>query len=672
METKQKYHYIFNNGRKWYFRLFASEKGKGLYNDISQDLAVGKHIVRLEHKKYNNLFTIFDKHTDLYTFLYKINEYNRCYHETIVGFEQQKPRFDCDIDGTDEKTIKFMNDTQKSLKEIGQLTLNSLIDSLIDFFVSAKLPFQLEKNLIVFTSSRKNKESFHLIIDGFYHNNYLEAKAFYQEIVGKMRYGKNFVDPGPYGSTSYLRLEDNTKLGIRAPKRRMATYQYHNREITTLDPFTESPELLKLRKFEQGLIMLIGDSICIPSLIKEQKEIDFNPVTKEQAKLAMQFLSTTLEIELESPDFPFRYNGTKGNLIKLERLSSTYCRVCEKVHDRHPAIIIVVGKQYRFYCCRSPDKRYILLGISGESNIKTSMAPVLQDTTRKCYYSWELSSSSIYDYFTDLTIDGDNLEDNDDISDEETNDDILDENTDDNEFTEDLVPRNLSSYLVNQQEIASLKLQQFKDNDKFNRSELKHQRESAALQEQNNIISGIFSEKRTSIETSRNTDPFSVPINPEYNLMSQTTLPETSSDGLLKVEELNRPSIIEAIKDLKVDPTPPASFDGLEISEIQKRQEKEQKKDEPVDPNKNITKSSYRDPYSMAIIPDLRLSVSQTEDFSESFLYPISKIRVEGTLTNVWNGITTDRLGDNPKRLEHFRSSSRPTTGSGNSGYQRY
>jgi len=173
----------------------------GLYKE-GEDIENKPHIQRIvgdryRFKKFNSVKSFIDYYLNL-------SDKVDCY-ETIPGNNKQKPHFDIAIARSDDIA-----------EEHGEV-LNSLINSVDKVFKDLGLELNFEKGLLLFHSNGdcSKKYSYHVIIDNYYHENNLEAKAFYDLVITNIpdKY-KKFIDPAPYSKLQEFRLIGSYKHSL--------------------------------------------------------------------------------------------------------------------------------------------------------------------------------------------------------------------------------------------------------------------------------------------------------------------------------------------------------------------------------------------------------------------------------------------------------------------------
>lgn len=258
-------------------------------------------IVRDESKQQ---FITFDSY-DIFESWYKYIDI-KTHHEVITG--NQKLRFD--IDG-DKKAHEIFNNTLDHFTPT-KTVWDEFIDILGSIFIT-EYDIELPKeSIIVCDSSDENKFSRHIIINGFYVSDHKEANRFAKKFYeGWPEYIQTYIDKGIYKSTQNFRIAGSHKVGSNRVKKILTKHSLADTMITNID----------------GCIKLETTTIVV-----EDKPVHAHVeerYMKEAANLAAPFMDG------------FKLAKVVNNILYYDRIKSTSCKVCRRVHDSVGCNIVV-------------------------------------------------------------------------------------------------------------------------------------------------------------------------------------------------------------------------------------------------------------------------------------------------------------------------------------------
>lgn len=206
----------------------------------------------------------------------------------------------------------------------------------LDFAINA-LSMYKNCNILEFTAcgfnniKKKYKNSFHFRIRGYgYHNNTKEIV----KIAG--------FDTVPYALNSQLfRLPYCSKEKQNRPLKR---FNSATGEIVELADITEPYELYLVQNIENEV--LVGSHIV--SLEKVEKVIEAsNEITK--------IISKATDANQMFNDFTYKSHKTNDDglvkLINFKRLRSSYCKTCDRTHDKDATPYISIHDNKMFWTC---------------------------------------------------------------------------------------------------------------------------------------------------------------------------------------------------------------------------------------------------------------------------------------------------------------------------------
>ena len=126
------------------------------------------------HSSNRVLIVSFESFIEFYEVFVYCPPSLQCFHEVILDDQGQKPRFDIDA-----------SPDQVSGTEIWLLVM-TLIRSLVDVMASWNISVNLERHVLVYSSSSIDKYSYHVVIDGFYHRDSYAARDLYSRVVSRL------------------------------------------------------------------------------------------------------------------------------------------------------------------------------------------------------------------------------------------------------------------------------------------------------------------------------------------------------------------------------------------------------------------------------------------------------------------------------------------------------
>lgn len=285
-------------------------------------------------------FTHFETIEDLFVFLERISEKKQHFFEVIPGEVRQKPHFD--IDKIESKDL-----TSNQLESIAYGVRNEIAHQL--FYLGIH-PSELRW----YSSNSETKKSFHLIIPGYYFEDHEEAKrlwTYLQETL--LEEYRDYVDDMVYSSLQNFRLLGSQKPGSNRPKRIVREWSYSG-EIY------EVPERDKLEELKESMITCIEGCVPFPQfdIVDKPKQ---RPIDIEDHDIPGEIIESCHEDIRELFGDSVSFSKIQGNLLIYERLASSYCKVCDRVHDSispFVGIFYIKGswKSY-LYCFRSKGKK---------------------------------------------------------------------------------------------------------------------------------------------------------------------------------------------------------------------------------------------------------------------------------------------------------------------------
>jgi hypothetical protein len=323
--------------KTWYYHLddkknHSGETVKGLYSSLPDVLPWDYMIIASTNPKGKGcLFTSFQNVDEYLAFESQILVDHRTFFELILGNRRQKPHFDFDCEYDKHPNIN------------ARKLFSDFLEMLIYIFYENNHELDVTKCIQVFSSDSTTKFSRHVVIDGYHHNDHMEAKRFYLQVLKLVldMYPEIYhsdirciIDPAVYGKTQQYRLEGSQKLGSGRPKRRILEVEGKSSVFSLNDHL-----------FIDGLVGVVPESSVsmisiIPSVEPEPSKIITNCGTLN-ASLIIRCMNLCSKSALVGA-FPFTYDKVvSGNMICLSRNKiPTYCPVCKVVHSGDNPFIV--------------------------------------------------------------------------------------------------------------------------------------------------------------------------------------------------------------------------------------------------------------------------------------------------------------------------------------------
>lgn len=303
------------NKVNWYYYYYP-EEGKVSLLDIHNEIeAIDGFLVSLTKDGFK-LYTLFNNFQEFIRYNNNIiNPANRSFFECILGDKKQRPKFDVDVEVSDD------------LVAFGDKILARLISSFRHFIPN----INLEKDVLIFTSHSATKRSFHVIIRNYYHYDNIEAKAFYKAVMSKIdtKYSQH-IDPAVYSKLQQFRIYGSQKEGSNRPKIQLLEFRGLNFEpVTSMEEtFVTNTKGCKHLKFTRALT---------------------NNVKVEIEDLDMRLAENALNL-INIPSLTI--SGVQGPVVMLKNNGGYYCKPCKRVHEFENPYLVVYPPVVYMNCRR--------------------------------------------------------------------------------------------------------------------------------------------------------------------------------------------------------------------------------------------------------------------------------------------------------------------------------
>jgi hypothetical protein len=437
---------------RWFQSLVKKEGRRGSLMDTHNITELSSKIVVACETDFGYKYAVFNDRSDLYAYIMNSRVSERRLHEVVLPGMYQKPRFDIDIEmdeihqrykphiidregrniyptvgltsplHADGVTTAFpstatgsclqTSDVASALPsstlpsndimpmtflEYGEMIKDKLIDAVMALLAKDGIYLDLSEHVIVCSTHRESKVSYHVIIDGYMHGSEEEAKAFFQEVIkisDEPDLLLSALDDSVYKGNQNFRLLWNHKMGMSVVKLMEEEFMYNGEPykhvwkqkvinehhfnimmlettmLTTISSCEVLPLYLEEAKADNTVLTdedaelafsllrdkWVEEQALIHSLIEKEKRKGDDPA--RACKEELTYKKSPLPFDIVSvdnnPSLPFHLTGgRKGGLIYLARDRPSYCSVCEKVHMKMPPCLYIrCGKVY-FTCRRS-------------------------------------------------------------------------------------------------------------------------------------------------------------------------------------------------------------------------------------------------------------------------------------------------------------------------------
>lgn len=377
------------------------------YEKKYTDKSTGDVNVAYTNKSFNDLFGLYHYTKDVNNNR-ELKDWQKkyYYHEVINGNRPHKIRFDIDIPfNTDHGLVHI-----SQVESIANILINMIIKHVMLFFF-LKLDvygnnYQLEyDDFLLYRSSYCNtiygKASYHLIIKRFYHENHVDAKAFYNyikdEIIDDGTWNTNYdimpyknlalknieqyIDGNIYKSRANFRMlhsmkqsmkiDFNGRVGYTNPASKefypiqLRSSIFANRDNLTLTPkpyyYEDDDRDKDIIEYEISHITHVHSKDHILPSVKAAPHIyNYKPhesnydkfsVTEQEQHDAVKLLFSTYSSTI------FNVGEWKDNSVILKRKKCSYCNICLRTHSKqNSSLIIKYNKDVLLKCFQNDVK----------------------------------------------------------------------------------------------------------------------------------------------------------------------------------------------------------------------------------------------------------------------------------------------------------------------------
>jgi hypothetical protein len=253
--------------------------------------------------------------------------------------------------------------------------LSSIIDAIIDTFARNHVTLDLNKDVLLYCSSRPEKESYHIIINNWMHNDNRDAKNLAKQVrLECSSEVADYIDKSVYSVKQQFRLLHCTKLRTDSTKRPVlewCTSKYHIKYPKIINQYDEFA--YSLVGVTMGCSMLppfydpsgsisIGSDGTITETVATTNMKAYGKVQldKNHINTCLNALYKTTENVIgcakNSYDIwnVFSVRSTEGGFISLTKKRPYYCPICSRKHENeNPYILVGANGTVKYFCRRS-------------------------------------------------------------------------------------------------------------------------------------------------------------------------------------------------------------------------------------------------------------------------------------------------------------------------------
>jgi hypothetical protein len=352
----------------WYNYLKSSEietdgvikKVKGFFEDYPLPVLKDKLIVCKTPTPELHLFNAYESYLHFIMAYQNIPMEERHFYEIIVGTWEQKPHFDLDFKTENGVFITLKPDGSPVSYTPNQI-LELLIDAIEKVLDEHHIAINLETDLLIYSSCLGDKNSYHLILNNWYHRNNENAKGFYQAVISKIPTELNnnkLIDGSVYSTTQQFRILGSTKVGTYRPKILIDKFSYKGKIVEhkypKLDEISkdEKDKQIYVSMFEESLITQTYSCNALPNFAQEKEKIQYTNNTYYQ--VTPEIASFSLDQLLGKENY--KISKIKDGLIILQRIRPSQCGICKRVHENeNPYLQVTVTGNINYFCRRSEE-----------------------------------------------------------------------------------------------------------------------------------------------------------------------------------------------------------------------------------------------------------------------------------------------------------------------------
>lgn len=361
---------LWINNKQWFYKLKPTTEGpKNSLMDVYGKILSKKLIVcfvpgvfpgtkkELKNQKgqYSKLFSFFDNYISCYKYIITIPAINRSFFEVILP-KAQKPHFDIDVDLKDLHLDKIdAINAADGIKDI-------VIFCCIEVLKTIGIDINIKEDVLIFTSHGSEKNSYHIVIDNYYHADNDEAFGLYQRVIDFIKKSEyehviKYIDPAVYSKKQQFRMFGSQKYGSGRIKMFCEKFNYLGHEYEHIYPEDVSDHEQKLLTiFYSSLITFVN--CCKPIKMLSKPVIKTYKITGDLSESEVEYCLQLVNKEI-APCFTL--HEVIGSIISLFRAGVYYCPICKREHPgTENAFLWIVDGEVNFNCRRKKYKYHKL------------------------------------------------------------------------------------------------------------------------------------------------------------------------------------------------------------------------------------------------------------------------------------------------------------------------
>ena len=307
---------------EWYYRLYKDES-KAL--NFNYDIDDSSNLIICKQAEEGRRFGMFASPQTFHEYSNNTPVEQRCFYEVILGNRARKPYFDIDIDMTKH------TDMSQKISDSIVIKFTENIKSCLENF---------DIRIIVFTSHRPQKLSYHIIVDNVFLKTNEDSKVFADKVlIPEIR---KFIDSRVYNKVQQLRIYGSRKF---------------NKDNTKKVDFNLSDGFYIPRKYSDAQRQMYILVASLVTLTERCSLLNVKPVVLKTKRIKNYDIDDAMDaLEKVYNNFEQHQikelNGTI--LIELRSKSSYFCNIHQREHDHENAFIMIKGmvKNIWFDCRR--------------------------------------------------------------------------------------------------------------------------------------------------------------------------------------------------------------------------------------------------------------------------------------------------------------------------------
>ena len=314
---------------EWFYSLYEDRETKKL-NFGKYNVRDKFNMIICKQTEKGRRFAMFADPYKLMDYSNSLEPEDRCLYEVIVGKRARKPYFDIDVDLAHDPEIN---------RKVFDSYIEEFVENIKDF-MSTYTP-----KIIVFTSHREDKLSYHIVVDRVYLKTNEDSKIFADKVLTDNL--KEYVDGRVYNAVQQLRIIGSRKYGKKNVKKV---------DFMLSDNFY-IPKTFKPR--EREIYILASSLVCITEGCKLLEMEHPKKSNSKRMKGAAKVYDVDLALDVLSRHYdnfePKQIRESNGNILVELKSSSRYmCQIHKRYHEHENAFITIKGmmKNVQFDCRR--------------------------------------------------------------------------------------------------------------------------------------------------------------------------------------------------------------------------------------------------------------------------------------------------------------------------------